>query len=156
METKTHWKVYQDNNTVGAWMFEDQDKVLTIKNITYEDFTASDGKKSKKRICHFEEIDKPLVVNSTNAATISTIYHTPYMEKWVGKKIQLYKDTIRAFGENKDCVRIRKWNPCICAECKKEIESYNNMTAEQLAVYTSSKYKKPLCSGCATKMKDGT
>lgn len=152
MEKKTHWKVYQDNNTIGAWMFENQDKILTIKSVTYDDFAGSDGKKSKKRICHFKEIDKPLVLNSTNSATISSIYHTPYMEDWVGKKIQLYKDSIRAFCEDKECVRIRKWDPSICAECKKEIQPFNNMSAEDLAVYTTSKYKFPLCSKCATEM----
>lgn len=153
MTQLTHWKQYQEDNAIGAWIFESKkDIVVTIKEVKYEDFVGSDGKKGKKRICHLKEYEKPMVLNSTNSATIEKIYETPFVEDWEGKKIQLYKTTIRAFGENKDAIRIRKWNPETCSECQKKIEAFQNMTAEQLAVYTTTKYNHPLCSECAQKM----
>lgn len=152
---KTHWKLYQDDNTLGAWIFKnEQDIILTIKQVTYEDFASADGKKTKKRILHFKELDKPMVLNAVNSASIENVYETPYIEDWVNKKIQLYKTSVRAFGEDKPCVRIRKWNPSICAECGNPIEAFDKLTAEQLAIYTTSKYKHPLCSACASKMKE--
>ncbi len=149
----THWKQYQDDNTLGAWIFEqDKDIIATIKDVKYEDFVGADKKKGKKRICYFKEFEKPMVLNSTNSATISAIYNTPYMEQWVGKKIQLYKDKIRAFGEDRECIRIRKWDPTICSECKKPIKSFGNMSADQVSIYTTAKYKFCLCSDCATEL----
>lgn len=148
----THWKQYQDDNTLGAWIFEpNKDIIVTIKKIEYEDFTGTDGKKKKGRICYFEEYDKPLVLNATNSATISLIYSTPYMEEWIGKQVQLYKTTIRAFGEDKECVRIRKLVPCECAECKKQIQGFQKMNEKQMSLYTQKNYGKPLCAECAQK-----
>lgn len=153
---KTHWRFYQEDNTLGAWIFKNgQDIILTIKEVTYEDFAGTDGKKNKKRILHFKETDKPMVLNTVNSMTIENIYQSPYMEDWANKKVQLYKSSVRAFGEDKECIRIRKWIPCICGECNGKIEAFDKLSAEQLAVYTTSKYKKPLCASCASKMKEG-
>lgn len=153
---KTHWKQYQDTNYLGAYILEpNKDAIVTIKKVVKGEIVGENGEKSNGSLLYFEEYEKPLVLNSTNAQTITKIYDTPYVEDWVGKKIQLYQSQIRAFGADWDVLRIRKWNPAICSECKNAIEAYQSMSAAQLAIYTYSKYKHPLCSNCATKMKEG-
>lgn len=156
MEEKTHWKRLKNNNYVGAYILEpNKDLIVTIKNVVKDEIIGEDGKKAEGMLVYFEELDKPMILNSTNAKTITSVYETPYIESWIGKQIQLYAMKIRAFGENLEALRVRKWIPCKCSQCGQNIEKYNNLTAEQLAVYTTSKYKKPLCSSCASKMKEG-
>lgn len=152
----THWKKLKDNDYLGAYILEpNKDMILTIKDVKKGEVIGEDGKKGEGTLMYFKEVDKPLILNSTNAKAITTIYDTPYVEEWIGKQIQLYSMKIRAWGEDVEALRVRKWIPCICAECKKQIQAFNNLTAEQLAVYTTSKYKHPLCSSCASKMSEG-
>ena len=156
MEQHTHCKKLKNNNYIGAYILEpNKDMILTINNINKAEIVGEDGKKGEGTLVYFNEVDKPMILNSTNAKAISTIYETPYVEEWIGKQIQIYAMKIKAFGEDLEALRIRKWKPCVCKECKKPIEAFQNMTAEQLAVYTTSKYKFPLCSTCATKLKEG-
>lgn len=156
MESKTHWKKFQDNNYLGAYMLEpNKDMIGTIKDVKKGEIVGENGEKSKGSLMYFKEYDKPLILNTTNATTVATIYNSPYVEDWIGQKVQLYQMSIRAFGADWDVLRIRKWNPTICQECHKEIKAFQNMTAEQLAIYTTTKYKAPLCSDCATKAKEG-
>lgn len=156
MEQQTHWKKLKNNDYLGAYILEpNKDMIVTIKDVKKGEIVGEDGKKSEGTLLYFKEQSKPMILNTTNAKAISTIYDTPYVENWIGKQVQLYSMKIRAFGENLEALRIRKWIPCICSECKGKIEAFNNLTAEQLAVYTTSKYKHPLCSNCASKMKEG-
>lgn len=150
----THWKKLKNNNYIGAYMLEPgQEIILTITKIENNEVVGEGGEKSEGTLMYFKEVDKPMILNSTNAKAITSIYDSPYIEDWIGKKIQLFSMKIRAFGENLEALRVRKWNPCICQDCGKKIESFNNLTPEQLAVYTTQKYKKPLCSDCASKKK---
>ena len=154
--TATHWKKLKNNNYLGAYMLEpDKDIIVTIRDIKKGEVIGDGGEKGEGALVYFAEYDKPMILNSTNAKAISTIYDTPYIEEWIGRKIQLYSTRIKAFGEYVDALRVRKWVPCVCKNCNKKIEAYGNKTAEEIAVYTTSKYKKPLCSNCASKLKEG-
>ena len=153
--TATHWKCLKNNNYIGAYILEPgKDLIVTIKDIVKGEIVGEDGKKGEGTLVYFKELDKPMILNSTNAKAITCIYGTPYVEEWIGKQIQLYSMKIRAFGEDLDALRIRKWQPCICTVCNKEIKAFNNLSPEQLAIYTTSKYKKPLCSDCASNRKE--
>ena len=76
-----------------------------------ETVTGSDGKNEECTVMHFEEETKPMIVNATNAKTISKLFKTPYIEEWAGHKIQIYSATIKAFGETVDALRIRNFTP---------------------------------------------
>lgn len=160
--TKTHWKKLTNPDYLGAYALEPGQEIIgTIKSVTREMVTGPDGKKEECTILRFMENIKPMIVNTTNAKTIQKLYKTPYIEEWQGRKIQLYTDKVRAFGEVVEALRIRptipkqaepiKDEPIKCADCGQVITEYGKNTAQQMAKYTYEKYGKYLCSDCATK-----
>lgn len=159
--SKTHWKKLNNPDYLGAYALEPgQELVATIKVVRKEMVTGPDGKKEECTVVHFAEKEiKPLILNTTNAKTIQKIYKTPYIEEWQGRKIQLYVETVRAFGEMVEALRIRPFipkitgpvssEPVMCADCGAEVSAFGKMNAAQMADYTYSKYGKSLCSECA-------
>lgn len=132
-----------DKRFLIAEMFEEGlDKVLTIKAIQKEKIeNPKDGSVDFKPVIYFEEIDRQLGLNSINIETIDKIYGNLTADKLVGKKIQLYTTTTKAFGEVVPCIRIRKYIPEIkCSVCGKELD---------LNTYLQSikKYGHAYCSG---------
>lgn len=157
--SKTHWKKLNNPDFLGAYALEPgKDLVLTIASVKEESFTGMDGKKDRGIICRFVENVQPMIMNATNCKTISKIYKTPFIEDWTGKKIQLYTDTVRAFGDVVEALRIRDFIPQSnnpkCEECGCDIQSYGSFTAQQIAQRNSAKYGKALCVDCATKKKN--
>lgn len=156
---KTHWKKLRNPDYLGAYALEPgQELILTIKDVKEENVAGSDGKKKQCSVLYFIEKVKPMVLNSENAKTIEKIYKTPYIEDWSGKKIQIFIKSIKAFGEIVDSLRIRPYipkqseqtaKPIMCECCAKEIQPFQNMTAQQMAQYTKSKYGMAVCSDCA-------
>lgn len=159
--SKTHWKKLNNPDYLGAYALEPgQELVATIKVVRKEMVTGPDGKKEECTVVHFAEKEiKPLILNATNAKTIQKLYKTPYIEDWQGRKIQLYVETVRAFGEMVEALRIRpsipkitgpvSSEPVMCADCGAEVSAFGKMNAAQMADYTYSKYGKSLCSECA-------
>lgn len=155
----THWKKLHNPDYIGAYILEPgKDLVLTINYVKNEMVTGTDGKKEECTVVHFTEDEKPMILNATNAKTIEKIYRTPYVEEWGGKKIQLYAEKIKAFGELVDALRVRPFQPAeksvepiLCEECGNEIKGCGDRTAAYLAQYTKQKYKRSLCSDCALK-----
>jgi hypothetical protein len=49
-------------------------------------------------------------MNSTNLKTIHKTLGTPFIEDWVGKKIELSVEKVKAFGEIHDALRVAKVN----------------------------------------------
>lgn len=159
--SKTHWKQMTNPNYIGAYALQPgQDIIVTIKNVQNEMVMNTDGKKEECIVAHFIEPDvKPMILNSTNCKTIQKIYKTPFIEEWQGRKIQLYVEKVKAFGELVEALRIRakipklkeaiSTEPVMCADCGAEIEAYGKMDAVKMAAYTYSKYGKSLCSDCA-------
>lgn len=166
--TKTHWKKLHNPDYLGAYALDPgKDLIVTIKSAGNEIVTGPDGKKEECMVMHFVEQVKPMIVNSTNAKTIAKLFKTPYIEDWQGKKIQLFIDKVKAFGEVVEALRVRPKPPTeqaepktTCDDCGGIIQGMANMTATQMATYTKSKYGKALCSNCATsenqKLKGGT
>lgn len=154
----THWKKLTNPNYLGAYSIENgRDLILTIKHVQEEKVTGTDGKKDNCVVCHFVENVKPMILNATNMKTITKLYKTPYVEEWVGKKIQIGVEKVKAFGDIVDALRIRKTLPKEsftqlpkCEHCNLDIHPTKSMTAEQVALYTKKKYGQALCSFCAT------
>lgn len=157
--SKTHWKKLNNPDFLGAYALEPgKDMVLTIASVKEESFTGQDGKKDTGIICRFVENVKPMILNSTNSKTISKIYNTPYVEDWVGKKIQIHSAMIKAFGDVVEGLRIRPFVPQvekpICEDCGNEVTGYGTYTAQQIAQRNSQKYGATLCVECAAKRKN--
>lgn len=166
--SRTHWKQLQNNDWIGAYALQDgQDLTLTIDKAMQEQVTGNNGKREMCLTVHWLERDyKPMIVNRTNAKTITKVTGSPYIEDWHGKAITLYVDTTRLGGDIVECLRVRPYAPkqtkqtatakekLVCSECGKEIKSEFGLTPEQIAESTMQKYGRMLCGSCATAEKD--
>lgn len=110
-ELKKHWREFFDYQYIGSWSLEQDgnfvERVFTIKDARKEDVTNADGKKDTVLVLYFEEDEKGMVLNATNAKTIEGIYKTGILENWIGKRVQLYVKDVKAFGQTVPALRIR-------------------------------------------------
>lgn len=120
MAEKTHWKVLVDTNYLGAYSFNEQVNsiIVTIKNVTAQEvFNPKENKAEVCRVMTFEETEvngieiKPFIINKTNCETIEKLYGTGYIEDWIGKRITLFKTSIKVAGDDTDCIRVKKEIP---------------------------------------------
>lgn len=137
----THWKQLKNPDYIGAYALQPGEEIiLTIKSCGLEQVVGTDGKKQDCLVVHFMEPVKPMILNNTNAKTISKVHQTPYMEQWTGKKIQIYARRVRAFGEDVDALRVRDFAPkAVTVDPAKAIATINAATTldELKKAYTS-------------------
>ena len=158
-EQLTHWKKLTNPDYLGAYVLQPgEELILTIKSVANEVVTGADGKKETCLVMRFIENVKPMILNATNSKTITKLLMTPYVEEWSGRKIQIYSEKIKAFGEVMDALRVRNFLPVekelICADCGSKIVGYDKVSAETVAKHTLKNYGRMLCSACATKAKE--
>lgn len=112
-ESKTHYKKLMNPDYLGAYALDPgQELILTIKSVVREQVTGPDGKKEECVVARFHEAVKPMVLNSTNCKTIAkSIAGTPYIEDWANRRIQIYVDKVKAFGDVVEALRIRPKEP---------------------------------------------
>ena len=157
--SETHWKKLINPDYLGAYSLEaGQDMVLTIGTVKKEVITGAGGKKEECIVCHWQEDQKPMILNVTNCKAIAKIAGTPYIEKWSGIRIQIGADVTKFGGELVECLRVRKDPPedvkIPCDECGQMIAPAFKMSASQMAAYTKKKYGKQLCAECAQAKKE--
>ena len=88
---------------------EDTDLLLTIKAVEIE--TVGQGEDAEEKpVMYFNETDKGLVLNKTNAATISALY-TPETDNWTGKKISLFSTEVQYGNKMTLALRVRTKAP---------------------------------------------
>lgn len=157
---KTHWKKLTNPDYLGAYSFQkDEEKILTIGRVRQEIVVGTDGKKEECTVARFQENEKPMILNATNCKTIAKIYNTPFIEEWVGKRIQIYVTQVKAFGDVVDALRIREKVPedtsvkYVCTDCGDLIKPALGKSAKWLSEYTTKQYERPLCADCAAKAK---
>lgn len=70
---------------------------------------AMEGKPPEERfLLYFEEVEKPLVLNSTNAQICAAITGSDETDDWVGHKVVLYNDPNISFqGKLTGGIRVR-------------------------------------------------
>lgn len=85
--------------------------LLTIRSAEQENVALQEEEDKIKWILYFDEVDKGLVLNSTNAQIIAGFLGDPAgntPEEWVGKKIVLFVDpTIIFHGKTTGGIRVR-------------------------------------------------
>ena len=67
--------------------------------------TAEDVGDDTKLVLAFSEIDRPLVLNTTNATTMAEL-HGPETDGWEGEKVKLVPATTQYQGKLVKCTRI--------------------------------------------------
>lgn len=155
--SKTHWKQLVNMDYIGAYALPDgNDLTLTISKVVKEMVTGNNGKKEQCMVMYFQEPQyKPMILNRTNAKTITNLCGSAYVEDWVGHRVTLFASTTRLGGDVVECLRIRPVEaaakPIICADCGKPIAAAYGMSPAQLAANTHAKFGRDLCADCATK-----
>lgn len=160
-KTETHWRKKDNPNYLGAYSMPmpRKDVILTIKDMTWEKVTGEGGKTDQAKILYFEENVKPMILNMTNGKTIASIYKSPAIEVWKGKKIQLFVDWIkdRSSGLMIECLRIRHFEPQVerptllldspaFKKCKAHIEQGGSVDDIEKKYILSFEIKTALCS----------
>lgn len=109
---KEHWKEIMEYTYLGAYSLDDgKDRILTIKSAAKEAVKNEDGKEDTCLVLYFHEDEKGMIVNATNAKRIEAIYKTGIVGQWVGKRIQLYVEQVKAWGKVVPALRIREFEP---------------------------------------------
>lgn len=118
MEEKlTHIRKLQDNNYLGEWDLPADNEgklIMTIKEVKNAEVIGANKVKQIKPLIYFKELPKPLILNATNRKAITAALQSPYIEHWIGKKIELYRlKSLKAFGEILDAVRVKNTPPIV-------------------------------------------
>ena len=124
-----HWKNFIDKDYLGSHNLEEgEEMLLTIARFEGEEMVLKvDGKKDEKvakQVLYFKENVPKMIMNITNGTTIASLYG-PHPEQWIGKQIQIYAASVKAFGKVQDALRVRDFVP--------KIEVDTNQFAEKLA-----------------------
>ena len=73
-------------------------KLVTIRQLTQEN-VGKEGAPEELRWCiHFDELETPMVLNSTNGQIIAQITGSDDSDGWTGKQVVLYDDPNVSFG----------------------------------------------------------
>ena len=78
----------------------DPDILVTISGMSQENVAKEGADPEMRTALHFNELDKPLILNSTNGQIIAQITgQTNDIERtWIGAKVVLYSDPNVSFG----------------------------------------------------------
>lgn len=111
---KTHFKKLKNPDYLGSWDLADangnfKNKIVTISKVEKKMVHDGRGNQEECVTVSFNEC-KPMVMNSTNLKTIHKSTGSPYIEDWVGKKIELTVEKVKAFGDIHDALRVVKAN----------------------------------------------
>ena len=148
---------YMDKDFLGAWdLNETGDTVFTIDHAERNDVKSDRGAEKKLTIL-FKEADKPMICNVTNAKAISKAVGSTKVEDWENKKVALYRATITAFKETRECIRVREYAPkqeelecevcgCTIADVTVDGKTYK---AKAIANNALTKFGKYMCYDCA-------
>lgn len=155
----THWKKLENPEYIGSYAFQPEEtKTVTIRQVRREMVVGADGKREECTVVHFNENEKPLILNRTNAKMITKHAETPYIEQWPGVRITLTVEKVKAFGEKTDAVRVSKTKPpqvkkesIICADCGKPVTAHGTTSAQAFAAATQKRFGVPVCYDCGLK-----
>lgn len=115
-----HWKNFLDKNYLGSHNLEKgEEMLLTIAKFEGEEEVTTSSGKSAKPVIYFKEDMPKMIMNITNGNTITSLYGS-HPEQWIGKQIQVYAASVRAFGKTQDALRIRDFIPNI----KVDVDAY--------------------------------
>jgi len=82
--------------------------LLTIASVSQENVAKEGAEQELKWVLHFQESEKPMVLNSTNGQLIAKITGSDETDDWQGHKVVLYEDPNISFaGKIVGGIRVR-------------------------------------------------
>lgn len=114
MSEKVGFTNYQEyfKNFLGGWSFPNGNETVTISKIEEEEmFDAQTGGKKSGLCIYFKEKELPMVLNVTNAAMIASVLGTDAVAEWIGKKIVVGTENVKAFGKVTKAIRVKDEKP---------------------------------------------
>lgn len=129
-----HWKNYVDKAYLGAHNLEPgEEMLLTIAKFVGDEVVESkENGKQPKPVLYFKEDVPKLIMNMTNGNTMTALYGS-HPQGWIGKQVQLYAASVKAFGKTQDAMRIRDFMPRIEVDVAGYVEQLSMAeTLEQL------------------------
>lgn len=84
----------------------DEGLTATIDSYSVEEF-KNDGKTQRKPVLYFKEDVKALVLNKTNAGSITVIAGSDELDDWIGKKITMVPREVEFAGKQVWAIRIK-------------------------------------------------
>ncbi len=76
----------------------DQDYIVTVRRIEHKNIAMEGKPTDMKWLAHFNEFDKPMVLNSTNIQLMEKACGSDDTDDWIGKEIIVYTDPNVSFG----------------------------------------------------------
>lgn len=162
----THWKKLENPDYIGAYAFQPgEEKTVTIQRVQREMVNGPDGKREECTVLHFREAEKPMILNATNGKMVAKLAGTPYIEQWVGVRIAIGVEKVRAFGDFVDAVRVKNKKlqqikdvaseaTIPCEDCGNPIQPSGKMSAAQVAALGKEKFGAMVCAACGAKRKE--
>ena len=113
MEALTHWKKLTNPDYIGAYSLQPgEEKTVEIISVGREMVKGTDGKSTECTVAKLKN-EKPFILNKTNCKTITKVTGTPFIENWVGVKVVIFTDKVKAFGDVVDALRVRPTAPIL-------------------------------------------
>lgn len=151
-----HWKNFVDKDYLGAHNLEKgEEMLLTIAKFVGEEEVKTAEGKTPKPVLYFKENVPKMIMNITNGNTITSLYGS-HPEQWIGKQVQVYSASVKAFGKVQDALRIRDFIPKIevnVADYKVKLDKAT--TLEELKTIWSSFPKSAQNDAQVIAIKDG-
>jgi len=79
---------------------------LTIKRVSWERMKDQDGNEEDKPVIWFNEEEKGMVLNRTNANTLTALFGSE-TDRWTGQRVVLGTEMVTAFGATKPALRFK-------------------------------------------------
>jgi hypothetical protein len=106
-------KAYKSNYLKAADI-DEEEVVVTIA----EDVQMQEINGDEKPILYFNEFEQGLVLNKTNASTISQVLNSSETKDWVGKQIVLFVATVDFQGKATEAIRVKLRAPRAAAAAR--------------------------------------
>lgn len=91
---------------LAAADLDEQDRTLTVADVT-EELIGQGEEQDLKWVIHFREVDKGLVLNKTNATTITSALGDD-TDEWIGRKVVLYPTEVSFSGKMVAAIRVKE------------------------------------------------
>jgi hypothetical protein len=110
-----HYMKLMNPDFLGSWDFNERErKILTIKDIDMREVYSQEkkGKEGKPTLIFAENV-KPMILSKVNSKSIASALKSTLVADWVGKKIEVYTNWEKHFGQESFVLRIKSTAPII-------------------------------------------